>query len=177
MKVIALIFMIVLISGCSDIYDDLETTYSKNKVPSDTTQLENKTFSVSSKKHEGIEAYRDIASIALSAQGVYLDAGAPFTKRVFIPIEDVAGCAMTCFGTNDQHVDLLIPRTGTDLMIQSSKTLLNWCWKNKKPMFSGKSKRGWLYNNESLPPSSDFEEQFSNREIFDKQKERSCLGY
>ena len=169
--------MLALLSGCSDIYQDIETAYGKNKDPKSSVNLETKTFSVSSKHRKGIETYRGIASISISSKGVALDAGAPFTDSVFIPIEDVAGCAMTCFGTDDQHVDLLIPKTGTDLMVQSSEALLSWCWKNKKPLFSGKSKRAWLYKNEQLPSSSDFEEQFNSREIFDKQKVQSCLGY
>ncbi len=169
--------MLLLLSGCSDIYQDIETAYGENEAPKNLVALEVKTFSVSSNNRTGIETYRGIASISISSSGVALDAGAPFTNRVFIPIEDVAGCAMTCFGTDDQRIDLLIPKTGTDLMVQSSEELLNWCWKNKKPMFSGKSKRNWLYNNEPLPPSSDFEEQFNSRETFYKQKKRSCLGY
>ena len=177
MKPITLILLFALLSGCSEIYEDLETAYGKNEASVNSVKLETKTFSVSSKDRKGIETYRGIASISISSKGVALDAGAPFTNSVFIPIEDVAGCAMTCFGTDDQRVDLLIPKTGTDLMVQSSEKLLSWCWKNKKPMFSGKSKRAWLYKNEPLPPSSDFEEQFNSREIFDKQKERSCLGY
>ena len=177
MKTVALIFTLALLSGCSDIYQDLESAYGKNKSPEDSVKLETTTFSVSSTTRRGIETYRDIASISISSKGVALDAGAPFTDSVFIPIEDVAGCAMTCFGTDDQHVDLLIPKTGTDLMVQSSEAVLSWCWNNKKPMFSGKSKRAWLYKNEPLPPASNFKEQFDSREIFDKQKMQSCLGY
>lgn len=177
MKPTTLVLMLAFLFGCSDIYEDLETAYGENEAPKNSIKLETKTFSVSSKNRKGIETYQGIASISISSRGVALDAGAPFTNSVFIPIEDIAGCAMTCFGTDDQHVDFLITKTGTDLMIQSSEELLSWCWKNKKPMFSGKSKRAWLYKSEPLPPSGDFEEQYNSREIFDKQKERSCLGY
>ena len=180
MKPVTLILFILLLSflsGCADIYGDLETAYSNNEPPENSVKLENKTFSVSSKNRKGIETYRNIASISISSRGIALDPGVLFINSVFIPIEDIAGCAMTCFGTDDQRVDFLIPKTGTDLMVKSSEELLSWCWKNKKPMFSGKSKRAWLYKNEPLPPSSDFEEQFISREIFDKQKQRSCLGY
>lgn len=177
MKSIILIFLLLLISACTDIYSDLETAYDQNEIPENLVKLENKTFSVSSKNRKGIETYRNIASISISSKGIALNPGVMFINSVFIPIEDIAGCAMTCFGTDDQRVDFLIQKTGTDLMVKSSEELLSWCWKNKKPMFSGKSKRAWLYKNEPLPPSSDFEEQFRSREIFDKQKERSCLGY
>lgn len=169
--------MLALLSGCSEIYGDLESAYSNNNTPENLVKLATQTFSVSSRNRKGIETYRDIASISISSEGIALDPGAPFTNRVFIPAKEIAGCAMTCFGTNDQRVDFLLPNTGTDLMVKSSETLLSWCWENKKPMFSGKTKRGWLYSNEALPHASEFQMQFNSRKVFDKQKVQSCLGY
>ena len=169
--------MLALLSGCSEIYGDLESAYGDISAPKNLEKLETQTFSVSSRNRKGIETYRGIASVSISSEGIALDPGAPFTKRVFIPAKEIAGCAMTCFGTDDQRIDFLVPNTGTDLMIKSSETLLSWCWKNKKPMYSGKTKRGWLYNSEPLPPDSEFQMQFDSREAFDKQKVQSCLGY
>ncbi len=177
MKLIIVLLVITSLSGCSDIYTDIEMVFEVKDLPSESKQLEIKTFSVSSRNRKGITTYRDIATIHISSKGIYLDSGTPFSKKVFIPTNEVAGCAMTCFGTDDQHVDFLIPKTGSDLMVQSSKALLNWCWENKKPMFSGKSKREWLYNKASLPPASEFVEQLSDRKMFDEQRKQSCLGY
>ena len=177
MKIIALLLILALVSGCTDIYGDLEKAFEAEELPVLEANVELKTFSVSSQKRKGIENFRDIATVLISTKGIVLDAGAPFTKRVFIPTNEVIGCTMTCFGTDDQHVNLLIPKTGTSLMVQSSEALLNWCWENKKPMFSSKSKRGWLYKGVPLPPVTEFEEQFNDRKVFDEQKKQSCLGY
>ena len=166
-----------LISGCSEAYKDIETEFGNTEFPNNSVTLATKTFSVSSKHHRGVETFRDIASVSISSKGVSLDAGTPFSKRVLIPTSEIAGCAMTCFGTNDQRVNLLVPKTGTNVMVASSDELLNWCWANKKPMFSGKAKRDWLYSDAPLPPPGQFEEQFKSRQKFDKQKEQSCLGY
>ena len=177
MRKLVFVSMLALLSGCSEIYGDLEFAYSNNSAPKNLVKLAIQTFSVSSRNRTGIETYRGIASISLSSEGISLDPGAPFTNRVFIPAKEIAGCAMTCFGTDDQRIDFLLPNTGTDLMVKSSEILLSWCWENKKPMFSGKTKRGWLYDNEQLPPASEFQAQFNSREVFDKQKVQSCLGY
>jgi len=177
MKPILLLLSLVLLSGCSEIYSDIEAVFGAKEKPAESKQLETKTFSVSSQNRKGIETFRNIATVLISEKGIYFDAGAPFTKSVFIPTQEVAGCAMTCFGTEDQHVDFLVPKTGTDLMIQSSNDLLNWCWENKKPMFSGKSKREWLYNKVPLPPADEFVEQLGDRKKYDEQKRQSCLGY
>ena len=177
MKQITLLFSLAFMSGCSDIYADLEVAFEVKGQPAESKQLETKTFSVSSLNRKGIATYGDIATILISSNGIYLDTGIPLMKSVLLPTNEVAGCSMTCFGTDDQHVDLLIPKTGTDLMIQRSKVLLDWCWENKKPMFSGKSKREWRYNKVSLPPASEFMEQLSDRKKYDEQRKQSCLGY
>ena len=123
MKLILLSLILVLISGCSNIYSDIEVEFGSKEKPAESNRLDTKTFSVSSQKRKGIETYRNIATILISEKGIFLDAGAPFTESVFIPTLEIAGCAMTCFGTEDQHVDFLILKTGTDLMIQSTSHL------------------------------------------------------
>lgn len=177
MKIFLLLLCIPLLTGCFKAYGDLESKYSGNKVPNGTQTIKSKTFSVSSVNRRGIESFHDIASIRISDEGVALDPGVPFTSSVFIPSKDIAGCAMTCFGTDDQHIDILVPATGSDVMIKSSERLLDWCWSNRKPMYSGKEKRDWLYNDKPLPPNRNFYAQFGSREIFNKQQVRSCLGY
>lgn len=55
--------------------------------------------------------------------------------------------------------------------------MVQWCWDNSIPMASGKEKRDWLYDKKSLPSRKSYEEQLSSREVYDKQVERSCMGY
>jgi hypothetical protein len=100
-----------------------------------------------------------------------------FAKRLSIPVSEIAACAMTCYGLADQHVDLLIPKTGSDLEIPSSKAILDWCWTNRKPMISGADKRAWHYSGAALPPTSRYQEQFASRPAFDEQAKLSCQGY
>ena len=164
------------VSGCSASYSDLESAFGVKKLP-ESASLEAHTIVITSQRHRGAESYNDIAIIYASGNSIGIEVSVPFLKPVSIPANDIAGCSMTCFGTDDQHVDLLIPKTGSDIMIPSSKELLDWCWNNKKPMFPSGAQRDWQYKGLPLPPSSDFREQLKSRELFDEQTRQSCLGY
>lgn len=84
---------------------------------------------------------------------------------------------MTCFGTADAHVDLLVPRTGSLITIRNKQEMLDWCWAHRIPILSDADTRRWLYNGASLPLPSSYAAQFDDRSVFDKQAQQSCLGY
>jgi len=176
MKRIAACLAVLALTSCAESYSDLESAFGVKKLP-EALQLETHTIVLTSQRHRGAESYREIASIYVADNSIGINLSMPFTKPVSIPTEEVAGCSMTCFGTGDQRIDLLIPKVGVDLMIARSEKLLDWCWKNKKPMFPSSVRREWQYNLASLPPSSTYSEQLKSRELFDHQTKQSCLGY
>ncbi len=70
MKILMLMLMLALLSGCSEIYGDLESAYGIISVPKNIEKLATQTFSVSSRSRKGIETYRGIASISISSEGI-----------------------------------------------------------------------------------------------------------
>jgi hypothetical protein len=177
MKQLAVLFCMCALSGCGQSYSDLESAF-RAKALDDGQQLTESSFSLFSQKQgRGAESYNGVATIRVSKRSVGVSVSVPFTKPISIPTEAIAGCSMTCFGTGDQHVDLLIPQAGIDLMIPSSKQLLDWCWTSQKPMFSASSRRDWQYKRVPLPPASKFVDQLRSRDLYNKQQMQSCLGY
>jgi len=167
---------VLLLSACGKSYSDLESAFGTTKI-GPASRLSADSIVLTSQRHPGAESYRGIASIYLSPEAVQIEVSAPFTKPVSIPVQEIAACAMTCFGYSDRHVDLLIPKVGVSVMIRESKELLDWCWNAKRPMAPGAVKRDWAYNRVPLPPASTFEHQFQSRAAYDHQTKQSCLGY
>src|SRR4029077_10835141 len=125
----------------------------------------------------GAASYNGIVEIHASSNDVYVKVNVPFMRPLSIPADEIAGCSMTCFGPSDQHVDLLIPRTGTDIEIPSSHELLDWCWNNRKPMMSSNVLRDWQYKKTPLPSATGYRDQLDSRQLFDRQTKMSCAGY
>lgn len=176
MKLVVVLLLAVALPACSDAYKDLESAFAVDKTAS-APPLVTRSITITSQTRRGASSYRDLVTIRPTADAIDLEFGMPFMRPLSIPKGEIAGCSMTCFGMSDQYVDLLIPRTGTDLMIRSSKTLLDWCWTNEKPMISGKARRAWQYSRVPLPPASRYNAQFASRALFDKQTHLSCMGY
>jgi hypothetical protein len=164
------------LTACSESFNDLEREYGQDQI-SDTKPISTDTFFITSRKHAGATSFNGIAKVRLSPGGIELTTGAPFTRGLAIPASDVEYCGMTCFGTSDPYVDLLIPKTGTSITIRNKEQMLDWCWSNHKPIISGKDKRNWEYNNLPLPPQRTYAAQLGSRKSFDEQVCQSCMGY
>jgi hypothetical protein len=177
MKRFGALLCALALSGCGKSYSDLQSAFHVERID-DGRQLTTKSLVLLSQEQgRGAESYNGVASISLSKDSIGVDLSVPFTDAIAIPADAIAGCSMTCFGVGDQHVDLLIPQAGIDMMIPSSKELVDWCWASKKPMFAASARRDWQYKRIPLPPASRFVEQLSSRDLYDKQKLQSCLGY
>lgn len=176
MRLVTIVLVLLALSSCGRTYSDLESAFRTDTI-SKESPLSARTIVLTSRLHRGAESYHGLATIRLSADSVDIDMSMPFKKPIRIPTDQIAGCSMTCFGTDDQHVDLLVPKVEVDIMIPSSEELLNWCWSSKRPMFPSSVRRAWQYKGSPLPPASDFKEQLDSRQSFDKQKTQSCLGY
>ena len=172
----AAISIAVSTAGCSKSYADLETAFAVEQIK-DAPALPTHTLAVSSRRHRGIELYSDTVTIHLSPDAIEIENSAPFRKSIRIPASEIAGCGMTCFGTQDQHVDLLIPKTESDIHIARTDSLMDWCWNSRKPMFSGVAKRMWKYAGFALPPPEAAREALKSRHNYNEQAMQSCLGY
>lgn len=176
MKFAVAMLSVLSLAACSPSYKDLEKAFPST-TRSTSPPLKTRTIVLTSQKHRGAESYNDLVTIRLSSSSIELDNAAPFRSPVSVPVDEVTGCSMTCFGWEDQHVDLLIAKTGTDLMIPRSDALLEWCWSTRRPMVPGKSLREWQYQNVPLPGPEAYHEQLQSREAYDAQAKQSCLGY
>jgi hypothetical protein len=169
-------FIVVFLSACSGSYNDLSSAFGSDKT-STAPPLPAESMVITSLRHRGATSYQGGVKIRATTNSVDVDVGVPFMKSLSIPTAEIAACAMTCYGWSDQHVDLLIPRTGSDLEVPISQAALDWCWTNKKPMISGADKRAWHYSGAGLPPTSHYREQFVSRQVFNEQTKQSCMGY
>ncbi|MGO9805059.1 MAG: hypothetical protein ACLPTL_16670, partial [Steroidobacteraceae bacterium] len=149
MKPLCATFAVIVLSGCSESYDDLASAFPASKT-STGSALAADSIVITSQRHRGATSYHGVVTVRASADAVDVNIAMPFTKPLSIPQREIAACAMTCFGTSDPNVDLIIPRTGTDLMVRG-KELLDWCWSNRKPMLSGAAQRAWNYSGAPLP--------------------------
>jgi len=176
MKIIVVLVTAFTLSGCSESYKDLEAAYGTEKASSGNL-LPAKEITITSQKHRGATTYQGTVAIRASKGSIDIDFGAPFTKPISVPSSDIEGCSMTCFGMSDQRVDLLIPRTGTDLMVPNAELLREWCWSNGKPMISSEARRAWQYSGTALPPPESYRDQLASRDLFNRQTKLSCMGY
>jgi hypothetical protein len=175
-KRLAAVLAAVALTACSSSYSDLEKAFPATG-ESGAPALETKTITITSQNRRGAETYEGLVTIRLLDSGMELRNAAPFSDAVKIPMAEIAGCSMTCFGTSDQHVDVLVPKTGSDIMIPRSDALLEWCWTNRKPMFSSKSQREWMYKGIPLPKVEAMGAQPGSRAEYDEQTKQSCLGF
>ena len=176
MKPLVVALALVSLVGCSKAYSDLENAFGVETL-STKVALETRDIMISSQRHPGIAGYRGVARVFLQDDSIGIKLLIPFSTPLSIPAYEVGACGMTCFGTDDQHVDLLIPRTGSKVIIPSSGALLDWCWKHKKPMLPTAAESDWLYKRVPLPQVTDFQAQLASRAVFDDQVTQSCLGY
>ncbi len=174
MRTLGLLVSAGLLAGCSGSYSDLEAAFAQD---ASNAPVVAKEFVVTSRKQERLERFAALASVRPSSGRIDLSPSLSWRRSVSIPATEVAYCSMTCFGTADPHVDLLIPRTGSLIRIRNKQELLDWCWTHRIPILSSADKRRWLYSGASLPPSSNYATQFDDRSAFDKQAQQSCLGY
>jgi hypothetical protein len=176
MQFLCAAFLTIFLAGCTGSYSDLSSSFGTDKI-STGPQVPGNSIVITSLRHRGATSFNGTVKIWASPSSVDVDIGMLFTKRLSIPASEIAACAMTCYGWGNQHVDLLIPKTGSDLEIPSSKAILDWCWINRKPMISGADKRAWNYSGVALPPPSGYQEQITSRQAFDEQTKSSCMGY
>lgn len=167
----------ILIFSKGGPYQSLENEFAISQQSSSTA---NKVSSVvlTSRKHHGAFSYRDVLKFSLSSEGIDIYPQFPLSislKSIHIPVESVSGCSKTCGASWD--ADLLIEKTGTEISFYESNEILNWCWKNKIPMISGKDRREWLYNKKPLPNKSNYFDQLNSREVYNHQTKLACGGY
>jgi len=176
MRYLVALGMMLALSGCGKSYRDLETAFGTEKVAG-IKRLPADTIVITSQRNPGAESYHGITSVYVSASSVDIEVSVLFLRPISIPTQEIAACGMTCFGYDDKHVDLLIPKVGADVMIPASKELLDWCWETRRPMVPSSVRRNWAYNGVPLPPASNYAGQFESRAVFDLQTKQSCLGY
>lgn len=180
MRYIVAIALIIVLVSCAPIvygpiYTDLVNVYGDDG-DLGSANIKAGTFSVTSNKHRGIEAFHGTVRVRASIGNLEIEPSRG-TKKVKIPAADIHFCAMTCFGVDDPWVDFLVPKTGSNISIKGRSELLDWCWNNRKPIVPGDAAGSWMYSGGELPSPQKFSNQLSDRKLFDEKAQRSCLGY
>ncbi|MCI4567520.1 hypothetical protein [Lysobacter sp. CFH 32150] len=176
MRLLTALIGTLLLASCSESYRDLDRAFGQDET-SNTPPIAADSFFITNLKHQGVTSFHGIAKVRVSPGRIELTPGAPFMRSLSIPASNIAYCGMTCFGTSDPRVDLLIPRTGSSITVKNKREMLDWCWDNKKAVISGADERNWEYKGGSLPPQSKYAAQLDDRTVFEKQAYQSCLGY
>jgi hypothetical protein len=157
-------------------YSDLQTRYgvaSAIEVP----DIENTALTVTGPAHKGAETYFEGVSLKVSNQSIIVAVNSEKLGTVAIPTEEIVGCSMTCFGTEDRRLDLILVELGSVLSFPTNEKLEKWCWESKKQIYSGAIQRAWEYSGASLPPYNGEDPQFKSKGAYDSQLYQSCLGY
>jgi hypothetical protein len=177
MKTLLLLVIAIALSGCSGPYDDLGQSFSVQTSPKGTN-VEVRRLVLGSTRHRGAFSYDRVMAVSLTADAVEIRPKFPFSlieKSIDLPASQVSGCAMTCFGVQDKHVDLLVESHGADISFDVPSKFIDWCWQNNLPMFSGANKRDWLYSGKSLPTKVGYVQV--PKEEYESQAHQACLGY
>lgn len=193
MKLIFIVTAFVFLIGCVDqeetfdpnyeleqhlslgFYSDLQSAFGTNSPP-EGSELGVHSMVIASRNREGVDVFFDGVDVTLSGDAVQLSFDLRGLQSLSIPKSHVAACGMTCFGMEDQRVDLFLVTVNAVVTIPRTDRLLNWCWANAKPMLPGQTERQWLNGDGGLPSIDDFEDQLSSRSTYDDQVEKSCLG-
>ena len=171
-----LLLSAALLIGCSEAYSNLESAFAVEAI-SGRPSISSTSVTITGPSNRGATSYRKIVEVYIKRDAIGVSVAAPFHKPVLVPAEKVSACAMTCFGMNDRHVDLLIASTGTVLSFPNNRLLTDWCWESKKQVFPGDVERAWEYSGGTLPPHNPEAPQFASREAYDNALLQSCRGF
>jgi hypothetical protein len=177
MKPSLLPLLAVVLTGCSGPYDDLGQNFAVHTEPKGANTEVRRVVLVST-RHHGAFSYDRVMAVSITSNTVEIRPRFPFSlfqKGIDLPASQVSGCAMTCFGVQDKHVDLLFESHGADISFDAPSKFIDWCWRNNLPMFSGANKRDWLYSGKSLPTKAGYVQV--SRENYENQAQQACLGY
>ncbi len=168
--------LVVLLAGCSEAYSTLEGSFAVDSLEGEPS-VRSTSMTIGGPSHAGATNYGGVVDLYVSGEAIGVSVSAPFLRPIRIPSERISGCAMTCFGTNDRHVELLIESTGSAVSFPEVPQLLDWCWEARKPVFPGDAEREWKYKGGRLPSTDLSHPQFVSREAYDSALLNSCRGY
>ncbi len=170
------VLLVVPVMVLGQFYADLQSRYGVD-LPLEQPDIKNTALTITEPAHEGAEAFFDGVSIKVEAEGLAFSVTSIEMKSVAIPAGEIDGCAMTCFGTKDRRLDLLLSKYGAVISFPTNVKLEEWCWSAKKQIYPGAVQRAWEYSGASLPPYNANDPQFQSKNSYDAQLYQSCLGY
>ena len=179
MRRCAILFAVVLLSGCDGHYKDLEKQF-KSEIENQPSIGKGASVSFSSRHRSGIYSLNNLVRVGISTSWITLDVVFPFSlfhSPLQIPSESVGGCGCADFGEYGRDAQLYIPSTGSEVSFKDNMKIFDWCWNNKIPVIPGDIEREWQYNDGSFPEKSIYEGQFKSREQYDYLVKRSCMGW
>ena len=171
----AVIALLVLVA-CKGAYSNLETPFSVDSL-SGKPSISDTSITITGPSNKGATSYRDLVNVHVSSEAIGIDVQMPNHQALRIPTEKVSGCAMTCFGMEDKHIDLLVASTGSVLSFPNNAVLTQWCWEQRKQVFPGDIERAWEYSGGTLPETDPTNPQFKSREAYNHALLQSCRGF
>lgn len=165
------------LSGCMEPYTALEDQFSD---PSDSSPeyLSRASVSFGGPQFRGAYSMNGLVDVGVSSDFVHIKPLFPvslFHKPIRIGRHAVAGCTKTCFGEGRSNANLLLDDQGINISISSHREVLDWCFAQGIQPASAAAKRGWMYNDQKLPRST--EKAPMDRDAFDDVICKACRGF
>jgi len=165
-----------ILSGCSSVYSDLEEAYGVEQI-SDLNYLPVGNISITSNRRSGILTFTGTASLSATEDAIFIITGESTFSPIMVPVTDIAACSMTCFGAEDRHINLLIPSVGSNVMVNASKKLLDWCRLSGRPMISSAARRAWQYDLQQIEkPALGDGSSMQSAEDYEGLAQAACKG-
>ncbi|MGY0503859.1 hypothetical protein [Luteimonas sp. e5] len=161
-----------MLAGCGENYAHLEESYAVADIAG-SPSLHDLSIKIGGPAHKAETGYADAANVYLGEDSISINLAIPRHQPLRIPVSDISGCAMSCTQPREREVDFLIGSKGTYLSLPSSNRLIDWCWEQKKPIYSGEIQREWRKGAE-LPAPESMDTALSNKLGYRSAMSGSC---
>lgn len=145
------------------------------------TTIQGKNIDVSPKggfSNNIIKQMQDI-SYGTSIDYFRIDFGFPYNilgAKYDIPVSAVVGCSGYSFGKNNQYTTLVLKKN-LKVSVKQAPELVNWCWKNKLPIFTRKEISDWEYHNVTLPTYQQITDRMSSQTTYQQVMKKAYCDY
>jgi hypothetical protein len=168
--------VLLVLTGCSGPYADLAKDFAADGEPAGLL-VKGSQVVMASTRHRGAYTFGG-RQVFVSDTAVDIRAESStfgLLPNLRLPATGVSGCSMTCFGSRDRRANLVLAQQGAEVSFEAASEIVEWCWQNGLPMFSGADKRGWLYEGRPLPSKAAYVR--AARDVYEQQADRACMGY
>lgn len=96
------------------------------------------------------------------------------TMSVALDKGAIHSCSARFFGAERADLILVVEKPPYMIDIRYEEQLLEWCWKNERPILSAVERSSWEHNPDTLPVKTFDKNAFPDFEIYKKELKKSC---